>query len=87
MTNRKIEYWVIPPEADAEFVGNMELVIPPVLEHQFEWSYPSRLTWLSGHGEVAFDGTRVKASNGRLVGLLERLFTSASIDTRPASFC
>ena len=24
MTNRKIEYWVIPPEADAEFVAHME---------------------------------------------------------------
>lgn len=27
MTNRKIEYWVIPPEADSEFVANMEEVL------------------------------------------------------------
>lgn len=27
MTNRKIEYWVIPPEADGEFVGDMEAVL------------------------------------------------------------
>jgi DDE superfamily endonuclease len=27
MTNRKIEYWVIPPQADAEFVANMEAVL------------------------------------------------------------
>lgn len=27
MTTRKIEYWVIPPEADAEFVANMEEVL------------------------------------------------------------
>jgi len=27
MTNRKIEYWVIPPEADAEFVAHMELIL------------------------------------------------------------
>jgi DDE superfamily endonuclease len=27
MTNRKIEYWVIPPECDAEFVANMEEVL------------------------------------------------------------
>ena len=27
MTNRKIEYWVIPPESDAEFAANMEAVI------------------------------------------------------------
>ena len=27
MTNRKIEYWVIPPEADAEFVANREEVL------------------------------------------------------------
>jgi hypothetical protein len=27
MTNRKIEYWVIPPEADGEFVADMEAVL------------------------------------------------------------
>ena len=27
MTQRKIEYWVIPPEADAEFVAHMEQVV------------------------------------------------------------
>ena len=27
MTNRKIQYWVIPPEADAEFAANMEDVL------------------------------------------------------------
>lgn len=27
MTQRKIEYWVIPPESDAEFVANMEEVL------------------------------------------------------------
>ena len=27
MTNRKIEYWVIPPKADAEYVANMEEVL------------------------------------------------------------
>ena len=27
MTNRKIEYWVIPPEADSEFVAGMEDVL------------------------------------------------------------
>lgn len=27
MTNRKIEYWVIPPEADAEYVAHMELIL------------------------------------------------------------
>jgi DDE superfamily endonuclease len=27
MTNRKIEYWVLPPEADAEFVAGMEEVL------------------------------------------------------------
>ena len=27
MTKRKIEYWVIPPKADAEFVANMEEVL------------------------------------------------------------
>ena len=27
MTRRKIEYWVIPPEADGEFVAHMEEVL------------------------------------------------------------
>ena len=27
MTNRKIEYWVIPPNADSEFVASMEMVL------------------------------------------------------------
>jgi hypothetical protein len=27
MTRRKIEYWVIPPEADGEFVAAMEEVL------------------------------------------------------------
>jgi hypothetical protein len=27
MTNRKIQYWVIPPDADAEFVAAMEQVL------------------------------------------------------------
>ena len=27
MTNRKLEYWVIPPEADGEFVAHMEEVL------------------------------------------------------------
>jgi DDE superfamily endonuclease len=27
MTNRKIEYWVIPPKADGEFVADMEAVL------------------------------------------------------------
>ena len=27
MSNRKIEYWVIPPESDAEFVAQMEQVL------------------------------------------------------------
>ena len=27
MTNRKIQYWVIPPKSDAEFVAHMEEVL------------------------------------------------------------
>jgi len=27
MTRRKIDYWVIPPESDGEFVANMEEVL------------------------------------------------------------
>ena len=27
MTQRKVEYWVLPPQADAEFVAHMEQVL------------------------------------------------------------
>ena len=27
MTNRKVEYWVIPPQADAEFAARREEVL------------------------------------------------------------
>ena len=38
MTKRKIEYWVIPPEADAEFAANMENVL-----ETYAWPYdPAR---------------------------------------------
>jgi hypothetical protein len=37
MTKRKIEYWVIPPEADAEFAANMEEVLDV-----YAWPYDSR---------------------------------------------
>lgn len=39
MTNRKIEYWVIPPEADAEFVASMEDVLE-VYEKPYDPSCP-----------------------------------------------
>ena len=44
MTNRKIQYWVIPPEADAEFTANMEDVLeiysnPMILRYRcFAWT-------------------------------------------------
>jgi len=33
MTKRKIEYWAIPPEADAEFVAGMEDVLESTQNH------------------------------------------------------
>ena len=41
MTNRKIEYWVIPPEADGEFAASMEDVL-----ETYEKSYDSRVPML-----------------------------------------
>ena len=32
MTNRMMEYWVIPPEADGEFVAGMEEVLDTYVE-------------------------------------------------------
>ena len=59
MTRRNIEYWVIPPQADAEFVAHMEQVLDvyqkpydpdcPVVcmdEHRCSWSrQPVRRWW------------------------------------------
>lgn len=39
MTRQKIEYWVIPPEADAEFVANMENVLE-TYEKPYDSSQP-----------------------------------------------
>ena len=39
MTKRMIEYWVIPPEADAEFVANMEEVLE-VYERPYDAAHP-----------------------------------------------
>lgn len=39
MTKRMIEYWVIPPEADAEFVAHMEEVLE-VYERPYDSDYP-----------------------------------------------
>ncbi len=39
MTKRMIEYWVIPPEADAEFVANMEEVLE-VYERPYDPGHP-----------------------------------------------
>src|SRR5437868_13778117 len=39
MTNRKIEYWVIPPEADGEFVAHMEEVLE-IYEKAYQAAFP-----------------------------------------------
>jgi hypothetical protein len=36
MTNRKIEYWVIPPKADGEFVAHMEVVLDTYAQRYHE---------------------------------------------------
>lgn len=39
MTKRKIQYWVIPPEADAEFIACMEEVLDTYAE-EYDANYP-----------------------------------------------
>jgi hypothetical protein len=39
MTKRKIQYWVIPPEADAEFIASMEEVLD-TYEKPYDRDYP-----------------------------------------------
>ena len=56
-TNRAIQYWVIPPEADAEFVANMEDVLDvyprpydsnvPVLNSGPDQEFRVRIFWVS----------------------------------------
>ncbi len=41
MSNRKIEYWVIPPEADSEFAASMEEVLD-VYARPYDSRYPVR---------------------------------------------
>ena len=39
MTKRKIQYWVIPPEADAEFIASMEEVLD-TYEQPYDADHP-----------------------------------------------
>ena len=39
MTKRKIQYWVIPPESDAEFIASMEEVLD-TYEEPYDRNYP-----------------------------------------------
>ena len=39
MTKRKIQYWVIPPEADSEFIAAMEEILD-TYEEPYDPSYP-----------------------------------------------
>ena len=39
MTGRKIEYWVIPPKADGEFVAHMEVVLDTYAQ-PYDCGYP-----------------------------------------------
>jgi hypothetical protein len=39
MTNRKIDYWVIPPEADGEFAASMEEVLE-TYALPYDWKHP-----------------------------------------------
>ena len=44
MTKRKIEYWVIPPEQDAEFVACMEEVLETYAE-AYDPKHPVPSKW------------------------------------------
>ena len=43
MTNRKIEYWVIPPGTDAEFVAHLEEVLERLRAEPFVTSTRSMI--------------------------------------------
>jgi hypothetical protein len=65
MTKRKIEYWVIPPEADAEFAANMENVLE-VYSKPYDSRHPvvcmdEQPVQLIGETRVAIPATRTHA--------------------------
>ena len=65
MTKRKIQYWVIPPEADAEFVAHMEEVIE-TYEKPYDSVHPvlcmdEQPVQLIGETRVAIPATKTHA--------------------------
>jgi hypothetical protein len=65
MTKRKIEYWVIPPEADAEFAANMENVLE-VYAKPYDPQHPvvcmdEQPVQLIGETRVAIPATKAHA--------------------------
>src|SRR5271169_4690784 len=65
MTKRKIEYWVIPPEQDAEFVADMENVLETYAE-AYDPRHPvlcmdERPVQLLKETKVAIDATKKHA--------------------------
>ena len=70
MTPRKIQYWVIPPEADAEFVAGMEAVLETYAEAVRSRRYRSlhgRATGAVVQGDAGADpGDEGASEAGRL---------------------
>ncbi len=82
MTNRKIQYWVIPPEADAEFVACMEEILD-TYEEPYDPNSPV----------LCMDEQPVQLHKERerrfpqLVIILGELITSTNAAERPACSC
>ena len=69
MTKRKIEYWVIPPEADAEFAANMENVLE-IYAQPYDPRHPvvcmdEQPVQLIGETRVAITATKTHAKRVR----------------------
>ena len=68
MTKRKIEYWVIPPDQDAEFVADMENVLETYAE-AYDPRHPvlcmdEQPVQLRKETKVPIDATKTHAKRG-----------------------
>ena len=83
MTKRKIEYWVIPPDADGEFVANMEEVLETYAEAydpRQSGGVHGRATGAIAEGDARADRRDEGASRSGSI-------TNTNATGRPASSC
>src|SRR3954451_13075797 len=82
MTKRKIEYWVIPPDQDAEFVADMENVLETYAE-AYDPQHP--VLCMDEQPVQLLKETKVRSPRRRSMASVS--ITSTSATARRASSC